>query len=140
MIALRWREAGHDEDFNCHQLSDGSLRFIALATLLLQPESNLPAIVIIDEPELGLHPYAITLLASMIHHASQYRQVIVATQSPALLDHFQPDDVIVVERPGRETEFKRLEPAALAEWLEEYTLSELWDKNVFGGRPVPWRG
>ncbi len=125
--------------FFAHHLSDGTLRFIALATALLQPDP--PEILSLDEPELGLHPYAITLLASLVRSVSRRRQVIVATQSVTLLDELaEPDEVIVVERKGSEREgsesvFRRLDPEALRGWLEDYTLGELWEKNVLGGRP-----
>jgi predicted ATPase len=135
-IALRWRQSGVDEDFSCHQLSDGTLRFIALATLLLQPRDDRPPLVFIDEPELGLHPYALGVLGGLIHRASEGMQIVAATQSPGLLDAFAPADIIVVERAREATVFRRLAPEPLQEWLEEYKLSELWEKNVLGGRPA----
>jgi predicted ATPase len=91
--------------------------------------------LILDEPELGLHPYAIEVLASLIHSASQHVQVIVATQSVSLIDRFEPDDIVVANRSGGESTFKRLDKAELMQWLETYTLSELWEKNIVGGRP-----
>jgi predicted ATPase len=94
-------------------------------------------VILVDEPELGLHPYAIEVLASLIRHASVSTQVIVATQSSLLLDHFAPEDVLVAERVDGGTQLKRLEPAPLATWLEDYSLGQLWEKNEFGGRPVP---
>jgi predicted ATPase len=103
--------------------------------LLQQPERDLPDMLIIDEPELGLHPYAIEVLAGLIRSASQHVQVMAATQSASLIDRFEPDDIVVTHRSGRETLFRRLSRAELAEWLETYTLSELWEKNVVGGRP-----
>jgi predicted ATPase len=108
---------------------------MALITLLLQPEDDLPSLIILDEPELGLHPYAISLIAALIRSASVYTQVILATQSTNLLDHFEPEDVIVVEQRQGCSLFKRLEPNKLTAWLEEYSLSELWEKNVIGGSP-----
>ena len=134
-ILLRWRELGNDMVFGPHQASDGTLRAMALITLLLLPKQELPAIIILDEPELGLHPRAISILAGLLLGASTDTQVIVATQSPALLDHFEPEQVIVAERDGAESVFRRLDRERLNAWLEEYTLSELWDKNVLGGRP-----
>ncbi len=139
-IQLEWRERGSDMLFFAHQLSDGTLRFIALATALLQPDPP-PDPSSLDEPELGLHPYALTLLASLVRSVSRSRQIIVATQSVTLLDELaEPDEVIVVERRGSEREgseslFRRLDPEALRGGLEEYTLGELWEKNVLGGRP-----
>ena len=134
-IVLRWQQKGCDDIFNASQLSDGTLRFICLATLLLQPEELQPATIIIDEPELGLHPYAITMLAELVKKAATKKQIILATQSIELLDHFKPDDVIVVDRTENGSEFKRLNAERLATWLEDdYTLGELWNKNLFGGR------
>ncbi len=135
-IRLEWRHKGSDAYFDASSLSDGSLRFIALATLLLQPESHRPSVILVDEPELGLHPYAITMLSSLVKQAATRTQVILSTQSPFLLDHFQPEDVLVADRVGRETKFTRLETASLSTWLEDYSLGQLWEKNELGGRPA----
>lgn len=135
-IRLEWKHVNSDSYFNASALSDGTLRFIALATLLLQPVTLRPSVILIDEPELGLHPYAITLLASLIKQASVDTQVIVSTQSPILLDHFEPKDVLVTERIDGGTVVKRLEQAPLQTWLEDYSLGQLWEKNELGGRPV----
>lgn len=132
-IRLEWREYGSDEYFNAHTLSDGTLRFMCLTTLLLQPE--LPSVILIDEPELGLHPYAINLLANMLQSAATQTQVIVSTQSVPLINQFTPEDIIVVDREGRQSVFKRLDAAALDHWLDEYAIGELWEKNIIGGRP-----
>lgn len=109
------------------------MRFICLATALLQPEP--PATIIIDEPELGLHPYAITLLGSLIRSASKKIQVIISTQSVALVNEFAIEDLIVVETENGATVFKKLQPEDFQVWLEEYSTGELWEKNVLGGRP-----
>ena len=135
-ILLEWRHRGSDAYFNASSLSDGSLRFIALATLLLQPESHRPSVILLDEPELGLHPYAITLLASLLKQTSHTSQIIVATQSPLLLDHFEPEDVLVADRVKGATTLHRLDGENLAAWLEDYSLGQLWEKNEFGGRPT----
>lgn len=135
-IRLAWRHKNSDQYFGASALSDGSLRFIALSTLMLQPDRFLPSVVIIDEPELGLHPYAITLLASLVRQASAKTQVILSTQSSVLLDHFQPEDVLVAERVEGGTRLTRLEASRLANWLEDYSLGQLWEKNEFGGRPA----
>ncbi len=135
-IRLEWRHAGSDAFFDTSSLSDGTLRFIALCTLLLQPTSLRPSVILLDEPELGLHPYAITLLASLLKQASVESQIIVATQSPVLLDHFEPIDVIVADRVNRATTLERLDSRNLAAWLEEYSLGQLWEKNEIGGRPA----
>ncbi len=135
-IRLEWQHIGTDDYFDVSSLSDGSLRFIALATLLLQPVDLRPSIILLDEPELGLHPMAITLLASLVRQASVNTQVILATQSPILLDHFNPEDVLVTERVNRGTELFRLRSEELAVWLKDYSLGQLWEKNQIGGRPV----
>lgn len=136
-ISLDWREKDSDHVFSVNQISDGTLRYMALATLLLQPPKTMPSIIIIDEPELGLHPAAISILAGMIKKASEYAQIIIATQSPRLLDEFSADKVVVVERDERHhtSLFRKLSSEDLKEWEDEFTNSELWDKNVIGGRP-----
>jgi predicted ATPase len=131
LIELEWRQVGSDYPFRAHQLSDGTLRFICLATALLQPSR--PATVLFDEPELGLHPSALTLLGNLFKQAGE--QIIVSTQSALLLNEFAPEDIIVVERSNGESTFRRLNSADLSQWLEEYTLGELWQKNLLGGRP-----
>jgi len=134
-IVLRWRQKDYDGVLTPSQLSDGTLRFICLATLLLQPEVLQPAIIVIDEPELGLHPYAMTIFAELIKKVSTKKQVIIATQSVELLDHFDATDVIVVDRTENGSEIKRLDAEKLLAWLEDdYSLGELWNKNLFGGR------
>jgi predicted ATPase len=133
VINLKWLEKGSDDYFDAHYLSDGTLRFICLTTLLLQPDP--PATIIIDEPELGLHPSAIDKLAAMIQSASVKTQIIVSTQSIELLNNFSADDVIVVEKKDNQSVFKRLDAESLKDWLEDYTLGELWYKNVIGGKP-----
>jgi predicted ATPase len=136
-IKLEWRHKSSDQYFDASSLSDGTLRFIALTTLFLQPEQFRPSVILVDEPELGLHPYAIEMLASLIRQASVSTQVIVATQSSLLLDHFAPEDVLVANRVDGGTELARLDSGQLADWLEDYSLGQLWEKNEFGGRPVP---
>ncbi|KAA3596120.1 MAG: DUF2813 domain-containing protein [Calditrichaeota bacterium] len=132
-IQLKWKEVGSDDYFNASHLSDGTLRFICLATLLLQPE--LPSAIILDEPELGLHPYAINILASLIKSASTKTQVLVSTQSVTLVNQFEPKDLVVVDREDNQSVFKRLDEKEIENWLEDYALGELWEKNIFGGRP-----
>ena len=134
-LLLRWRERGSDQVFSASQAGDGMLRAMALVALLQQPETDLPDVLILDEPELGLHPYAIEVLAALIQSASLHTQVIVATQSVSLIDRFEPHDIVVIDRTGRESTFTRLADSQLSEWREQYTLSELWEKNVLGGRP-----
>ncbi|MGH3274342.1 MAG: AAA family ATPase [Streptosporangiaceae bacterium] len=119
-------------------MSDGTLRFTCLAALLGQAE--LPGLVILDEPELGLHPSAIVQLAGMLRTASQESQVLLATQSVTLMNQFELDDLIVAERRDGSSVFERPDPARLGEWLADYSLGELWEKNVLGGRPAPEQG
>ncbi|MDR2446201.1 MAG: AAA family ATPase [Treponema sp.] len=136
-ILLNWHEAANEYLFGPHQISDGALRFIALATLLLQPPDRLPKIIVIDEPELGLHPQAIDLLGAMMATTGRHTQIIAATQSPRLLDSFNRENVIVAEwdKADNCSVFKRLDESELSQWLDEYSLSQLWEKNVLGGQP-----
>jgi len=130
---LEWRQKGSDYPFHPSQISDGTLRFICLATALLQPDP--PSTILLDEPELGLHPYALGLLAGLIQKASFKTQVIVATQSASLISHFDPGDIIVVERKNEESVFKRLPLEKLKQWIDDYSLGELWEMNLLEGRP-----
>ena len=135
-IELEWTEKGADVPFKAHILSDGTLRFICLTTVLMQPEELQPETIIIDEPELGLHPFAINLLASLLRSTSKERQIIVSTQSTDLLNEFSSEDVIVADREKGFTSLRRLQSDALEDWLNEYSLGELWQKNILGGRPT----
>jgi len=132
-IMLEWREIGTDKYFNARHLSDGTLRMICLATLFLQPEP--PQMIIIDEPELGLHPAALNILGGIIRSAAHQSQIIISTQSVTFINNFQPEDLIVVERKDGQSTFKRLDAEKLEEWMEEYTVGEIWEKNIIGGRP-----
>jgi predicted ATPase len=133
VIQLEWRHKSDPSYFDASSLSDGTLRFMCLAALLLQPTK--PSVIVIDEPELGLHPAAIVQLAALLRLASRESQVIVATQSVTLLDQFASEDVIVVERSNGESTFERLAKDQVRGWLDDYSLGELWLKNVLGGRP-----
>ncbi len=132
-IRLEWREKGSDYPFMAYHLSDATLRFICLVTLLLQPHP--PSTILIDEPELGLHPYAITVLASLFKSASHSTQLIVSTQSVPLVNQLQPEDIIVVDRTEGQSTFRHLDPEEMIDWLDDYGLGDLWEKNLLGGRP-----
>jgi len=135
-IELEWTQQGRpDTPFKAHVLSDGTLRFICLATLLLQPTQLLPATILIDEPELGLHPYAISVLADIFKQVSENKQLIVSTQSVELINELSPDDVIVVDQELGVSTFQRFTADQLDGWLSEYAMGELWKRNVLGGRP-----
>jgi predicted ATPase len=138
LIQLEWKQQESEYPFLASQLSDGTLRFICLATALLQPDR--PRTILFDEPELGLHPYALSLLGGLVQKAISpwgppTHQVIISTQSALLLNEFVPEDVIIVERNEGQSSFRRLDSAQLSEWLADYTLGELWQKNLLGGRP-----
>lgn len=134
LIKLAWRQKGaSDAYFDAEQLSDGTLRMLCLVTLLMQPE--LPEILLIDEPELGLHPAALALFCALVKKASRESQIIISTQSIDIVNMFSADDIIVCDNLGKETVFKRLGERDLSEWQKDYSLGELWEKNVFGGNP-----
>ncbi len=133
-VRLTWVDE-RDHPFDIHDFSDGTLRALALITTLSQPAARLPAFLSIDEPELGLHPAAINLLTAMVRSVAPRCQVLLATQSATLLDSLRPEEVVVAERRRGESVFTRQDPEGLAQWLQEYSLSELFDKNVLGGRP-----
>ena len=134
-INLQWSDMENNEKyFDANDLSDGSIRFIALATLLQQP--TLPKVIIIDEPELGLHPTAIVKLAGMIKSvASRDCQVIISTQSVNLINNFDAEDIITVDRKDRQSSFNRLNNDTLQSWLNDYSLGELWTKSIINGQP-----
>lgn len=135
LIVLKWHQKGCEDVFNASQLSDGTLRFICLATLLLQPSELQPATIIVDEPELGLHPYAITMFADMVKQISSKKQIIISTQSVELLNEFDVDDVVVVDKDETGASiFSRLNEDELKIWLDDYSLGDLWQKNILGGR------
>jgi predicted ATPase len=133
LIRLRWRHVGHDELFDVNDLSDGTLRFIALAALLLQPEP--PSTIVLDEPELGLHPAAITQLGAVIHQVSPEVQIIAATQSPTFVNQFTWEDMIVVDRKDDASTFRRLTEEDVKPWMDDFSMGEIWEKNIIGGRP-----
>ena len=135
-IELEWFQIDRpNTPLKAHLLSDGSLRFICLTTLLLQPKALLPDTIIIDEPELGLHPYAISVLADIFKQVSEDKQLIISTQSVELINEMESENIIVVDQNQGKSTFKRFEKEELEEWLEDYSLGELWKRNVLGGRP-----
>jgi predicted ATPase len=133
MIRLRWKHKGSDDYFDATMLSDGTLRFICLTTLLLQP--NLPTIILLDEPELGLHPFAMQLLAAMMRSASEKTQIIASTQSVTLANQFSWKDIVVVDQIDNASNFRRLKEAEVTAWLEEYKIGDIWEMNAMGGTP-----
>ncbi len=132
-IRLEWKEKGSDAYFNAASLSDGTLRFICLATLLLQPQ--LPAVVLLDEPELGLHPASVVLLADLLSSAATRTQVMVATQSVTLVNQYEPEQIWTVNREEGQSVFLHLSKQDMSAWLDDYALGELWEKNILGARP-----
>ncbi|TPH10242.1 AAA family ATPase [Haemophilus haemolyticus] len=134
-IQLEWTENGMDEPFGASALSDGTLRFICLVTVLLQPEEFMPKTVLVDEPELGLHPFAVNILAGLMKSAAKEHQLIVSTQSVELVNEFDVEDLIVVDKRNKTSVFRQPKANELDGWLEEYSLGELWKKNLLGGRP-----
>ncbi|MCX7110494.1 MAG: AAA family ATPase [Proteobacteria bacterium] len=132
-VMLNWRPVFGDEVFGPHQLSDGSLRFMALCTLLLQP--RLPSLILLDEPELGLHPYSIELLAGLIRSASTKTQIILSTQSVTLANQFSWQDIVVVDYESNASVFRRLQEDEVKSWLSQYNIGDLWAKNLIGGTP-----
>jgi len=135
-IILRWTHAQHDAPFSANVLSDGTARFICLATLFLQPSFLRPDTIILDEPELGLHPAALDILADIVRATSKDTQVICSTQSVAFANQFEPEDFIVVDSKDGVSSFKRLEKDLLKDWLNDYGMGDLWAKNLIGGRPA----
>ena len=136
-VELEWLQSDIESGrtFGPRQLSDGTIRFTCLATLLLQPVHMQPSIILIDAPELGLHPFALVLLAEMLQAASHDRQLIVSTQSVDLLNEMRPEDVVVTERSDGASVFRRLDLDQLEEWLSDHSLGDLWMMNAIGGRP-----
>lgn len=137
-VRLEWHQKGSDLPMQPGQFSDGTLRFIALATALLQPKP--PSTILIDEPELGLHPSAIGMLAEMVQAVSDRTQIILSTQSPGLVNLFEPEDVITVNRREGASTFTRLDASELSQWLDAYSLGDLWQKNVVQGGPRHEKG
>lgn len=132
-IRLRWRHVGDDSLFDVNDLSDGTLRFIALTALLMQPEP--PSTIVLDEPELGLHPAAIAQLAAVMHQVAPEVQIIAATQSSTFANQFTWRDFIVVDRIEGASSLRRLSEDDVAPWMADFAMGDLWEKNLIGGRP-----
>ncbi|MXZ41720.1 MAG: AAA family ATPase [Caldilineaceae bacterium SB0666_bin_21] len=132
-IQLEWKDIHDDMHFGTSALPDGLLRFICLATALSQ--SKLPSLMILDEPELGLHPAAITYLAGLLRKCEHKCQIVSATQSVTLLNQLSPDNIWIAEREGGKSIFKPLVEENLTPWLEQYSVGDIWEKNLIGGRP-----
>lgn len=133
MIRLRWKHKGSDDYFDGTMLSDGTLRFICMTTLLQQP--SLPTMILLDEPELGLHPFAMQLLAGMMRSASENTQIIASTQSVTLANQFSWEDMVIVDQDSNGSQFRRLQQTEVSSWLEQYRLGDVWEMNVLGGTP-----
>lgn len=134
-ILLNWRDRDSTHLFGPHQLSDGTLRAMALIALLAQPEDELPGLIILDEPEIGLHPFAIEVLSSLVRSASVHSSIVLATQSVALVNQFAPEDVVTVTRESAQSKFERQDSKSLEVWLQDYGLGDLWERNLIGGTP-----
>ena len=134
-VLLRWIHRDHDDPFSANQLSDGTARFICMATLFLQPKSLRPELIILDEPELGLHPAALEVLADIVKATAKENQVICSTQSVTFANQFSPEDFIVVDQEKGASTFKRVNEDTLKSWLEDYSMGDIWSKNIIGGRP-----
>ena len=132
-VRLTWRQKGSDYLFQPSHFSDGTIRFICLAACLLQPTP--PSTIVLDEPEIGLHPQALGLLAGIMRSASKRMQMIVATQSPVLLSEFPPQQIVTVNQVNGASVFERLNAEALNDWLADYTVGDLWQKGVIQGGP-----
>ena len=132
---LRWRSKGTGKTMGAHLTSDGSLRCFQLVTLLNLPDTLLPRVVLLDEPELGLHPAAIALVSHMAKSLARRCQVIIATQSPHFVDAFGFEDMIVLELRDGRTETTRPDPSRFGRLLKNYSTGELWWKGVLGGYP-----
>lgn len=132
-IRLRFQHRGTDAYFDANAFSDGTLRFICLTTLLLQP--RLPKLILLDEPELGLHPYAMQLLAAMMRSVAHQTQIIASSQSVTLANQFEWQDLLIIESVDNASQFKRLSEEQIKVWLDEYRIGDLWEKNLIGGNP-----
>ena len=134
-VQFHLHESGFGASIPATRLSDGTIRFVALLATLLTPTP--PPLVCIEEPELGLHPDAVALLADVLVEASERMQLVVTTHSDALVSALtnQPEAIVACERPGPGTELRRLDSQQLASWLEDYGLGDLWRMGELGANP-----
>src|SRR5277367_6341858 len=133
-LALTWRDRRLSRPLFMHQLSEGTLRFLWLATLLQSP--GLTALTLLDEPEVSLHPELLSLLAELLREASRRTQLVVATHSDRLIRFLKPEEVVVVD--SDEYGMSKLtwaDSLDLNEWLKDYSLDELWSNGRIGARP-----
>ena len=135
-ITLVWKHKDSDKYFDAFDLSDGTLRFIALTTLLSQPDILMPQTIIIDEPELGLHPYALKVLAEQMKSvALRGKQIVATSQSVTFINEFSYEDIVVADRKDEQSVFRRLEENEVKNWLDEFAMGDIWEKNIIGGTP-----
>jgi predicted ATPase len=133
-VVLRWWERPYEESgFSANLLSDGTLKFLCLIAILRNPSP--PPLICIDEPELGLHPDWIKVVAELLQSAANRTQLIVTTHSPQLVSKLSPEEVVVTEKQDGKTAFRTLSQEALESWLKEFTLGDLWLAGHLGGRP-----
>lgn len=133
-ISLAWKQTCSERLMQPWQFSDGTLRFIALVVALIQPDP--PAIILVDEPEIGLHPAAISFISGLLHDASTRTQVIVTTQSPLMLENMDPHNIIVMTSQNNKSSCEKLDAKSLKTWLEDYTLCDLWMKGLLATGPT----
>ena len=132
-LALAWRERGFSKPLYMHQLSEGTLRFLWLATLLESP--GLTALTLLDEPEVSLHPELLSLLADLLREASSRSQILVATHSDRLIRFLEPNEVLVMDRKEDGTSSATwADQLDIAKWLKEFSLDELWRSGRIGAR------
>jgi len=125
------RETGLTLPIPATRLSDGTLRYLFLIALLLDPTP--PPLICIEEPEIGLHPDILPVVAEMLIEASQRTQLIVTTHSDALVSALSPESVLICDRDDRGSHLRRLDPERLKKWLENYSLGDLWRSGEIGG-------
>jgi predicted ATPase len=135
MLSLRWKEKDRRRPFSIYELSEGTVRFLWLTALLASPK--LPPVVLIDEPEVSLHPALLQLLLELMREAAGRSQLIVATQSDRLVRFAEPEEVLVADVEEGAARFTPGDHFDLKHWLADYSLDQVWDMGVIGGQP-PW--